>query len=108
MVMDQGPLAREPCMKMKVTLDDIRHNEDAIHRGPAQVYPAVREAITESMKNANATLLEPLQVHVIEVPDDFMGAVTKLVGSKRGQMLDMSQEGGMTQIKAKLLVAEMI
>lgn len=108
MVMDQGPLAREPCMKMKVTLEDIKLHEDAIHRGPAQVYPAVREAITESMRNANATLLEPLQVHVIEVPDDFMGAATKLVGSKRGQMLDMTQEAGMSQIKAKIPVAEMI
>ena len=50
MVMDQGPLAREPCMRMKVTLEDIKLHEDAIHRGPAQVYPAVREAITEAMK----------------------------------------------------------
>jgi len=108
MVMDQGPLAREPCMRMKVTLEDIKLHEDAIHRGPAQVYPAVREAITESMRNANPTLLEPLQIHVIEVPDDFMGAATKLVGSKRGQMLDMTQEAGMTQIKAKIPVAEMI
>ena len=45
MVMDEGPLAREPCMKMKVSLVDIKLHEDAIHRGPAQVYPAVREAI---------------------------------------------------------------
>lgn len=108
MVMDQGPLAREPCMKMKVTLTDIKLHEDAIHRGPAQVYPAVREAITEAMKSANATLLEPLQVHVIEVPENFMGAATKLVGSKRGQMLDMTQEMGQAQIKAKIPVAEMI
>ena len=50
MVMDKGPLAREPCMKMKVILTDIKLHEDAIHRGPAQVYPAVREAITEAMK----------------------------------------------------------
>ena len=108
MVMDQGPLAREPCMKMKVTLEDIKLHEDAIHRGPAQVYPAVREAITDAMRNANATLLEPLQVHVIEVPENFMGAATKLVGGKRGQMLDMTQEMGITQIKAKIPVAEMI
>ncbi len=108
MVMDQGPLAREPCMKMKVTLEDIKLHEDAIHRGPAQVYPAVREAITEAMKNANATLLEPLQIHLIEVPESFMGAATKLVGGKRGQLLDMTQEAGQAQLKAKIPVAEMI
>jgi len=108
MVMDQGPLAREPCMKMKVTLDDIKLHEDAIHRGPAQVYPAVREAITDAMKSANATMLEPMQIHVIEVPESFMGAATKLVGGKRGQMLDITQEMGLAQIKAKIPVAEMI
>jgi elongation factor 2 len=108
MVMDQGPLAREPCMRMKVTLEDIKLHEDAIHRGPAQVYPAVREAITEAMRGANATLLEPLQIHVIEVPENFMGAATKLVGGKRGQLLDMTQEMGQAQLKAKIPVAEMI
>ncbi|MCX6750675.1 MAG: elongation factor EF-2, partial [Candidatus Pacearchaeota archaeon] len=108
MVMDQGPLAREPCMKMRVTLDDIRLHEDAIHRGPAQVYPAVREAITEAMRSANATMLEPLQIHLVEVPENFMGAATKLIGGKRGQLLDMTQEMGLAQIKAKIPVAEMI
>jgi len=108
MVIDEGPLAREPCMKMKVSLADIRLHEDAIHRGPAQVYPAVRDAIKGAMRQANPALFEPLQVHMIECPENFMGAVTKLVSSKRGQMLDMAQEGTVTQIKAKIPVAEMI
>ena len=108
MVMDQGPLAREPCMKMKVSLIDIKLHEDAIHRGPAQVYPAVREAITEAMKTSNPMILEPLQIHIIEAPEEYIGTVTKLVGSKRGQILDIVQEGGVAQVKVKLPVAEMI
>jgi elongation factor 2 len=108
MVMDTGPLAREPCMKMKVSLVDIRLHEDAIHRGPAQVYPAVREGILQAMKKANAYLLEPLQIHVIEMPDKFLNAVTKLVGSKRGQVLEVKQEATQAEMKAKLPVAEMI
>jgi len=108
MVMDGGPLAREPCRKLKVSLVDTRLHEDAIHRGPAQVYPAIREGLTEAMKNASPILLEPIQIHIIEVPELFMGAVTKLVGSKRGQMLGMEQESGLVQIKSKIPVAEMI
>ncbi len=108
MVIDAGPLAHEPCMKMKVTLEDIKLHEDAIHRGPAQIYPAVREAIHEAMKLANPSLLEPLQVHAIEIPVDFIGSVTKLVGTKRGQMLNVEQEGNTAVIEAKLPVAEMI
>jgi len=108
MVMDQGPLSREPCMNMKVTLADIKLHEDAIHRGPAQVYPAVRDAIKEAMKEANAAILEPLQIHIIEVPESFMGAATKLVSTKRGQMLNMNQEGASVQLEAKIPVAEMM
>jgi len=108
MVMNQGPLAREPCMKLKVSLVDTRLHEDAIHRGPAQVYPAVREAITESMKKINPSLLEPLQIHVIEAPDKFLGEITKLISGKRGQLLNVSQEGSMAEIKSKLPVAEML
>ena len=108
MVMDAGPLARDPCMKMKVTLVDIKLHEDAIHRGPAQVYPAVRDGITKAMKSANPAMLEPLQVHVISMPGEYMGSVTKLVGGKRGQMLDMKQEEDTAEITAKIPVAEMI
>lgn len=108
MVMDAGPLAREPCMKMKVSLMDIRLHEDAIHRGPAQVYPAVREAITEAMRKANPSLFEPVQVHVIEVPDKFLGATTKLIGGKRGQLLEVKQEDTSAEVKAKIPVSEMI
>jgi elongation factor 2 len=95
-------------MKMKVSLVDTKLHEDAIHRGPAQVYPAVREAIIESMKKSGPYLLEPLQIHLIEMPDKFLGAVTRLVGSKRGQMLEVKQEETNAEMKAKLPVAEMI
>ncbi|MFA6974185.1 MAG: elongation factor EF-2 [Parcubacteria group bacterium] len=108
MVMDQGPLAREPCTKMKLSLMDIKLHEDAIHRGPAQVYPAVRESITEAMKQASPALLEPVQIHLIEMPESFLGGITKLVGGKRGQMLDVKQELGSAEMKAKIPVSEMI
>lgn len=108
MVMKQGPLAREPCTKMKISLVDIKLHEDAIHRGPAQVYPAVREAIKAAMNEGGPAILEPIQIHLIEMPDQFLGAITKLVGSKRGQMLEVSQEGANAQMRAKLPVAEML
>ena len=108
MVIDQGPLAREPCSRMKVSLMDIKLHEDAIHRGPAQVYPAVREGITEAMKTAKPSLLEPLQIHLIEMPEEFLGPVTKLVGSKRGQMINVEQDSGTAEMKSKLPVGEMM
>ena len=41
-------------------------------------------------------------------PVDFMGEMTKLIQSKRGQLIDVDQTSSMVNIKAKLPVAEML
>src|SRR3989339_1582211 len=56
---------------------------------------------------AGPILYEPLQVLRIEAPNDYLGEVTKLVSSKRGQLLSMDQEGEITIIVSKLPVGEM-
>jgi len=106
-VMKAGPLAKEPCVNLMVSLMDCKLHEDAIHRGPAQVYPAVRESLRGAIMQAGPILYEPLQVLRIEAPNDYLGEVTKLVSSKRGQLLSMDQEGEITIIVSKLPVGEM-
>jgi elongation factor 2 len=108
MIIDAGPLAKEPVMKTKFIIHDIKIHVDHMHRGPAQVYPAVRKGMFETMQKAGAALLEPIQTHRIEAPLDFMGAITQLVSSKRGELVDVQQEGGSTVIVAKIPVSEMI
>ena len=107
-VMDSGPLAKEPCIGVKVVFTDAKLHEDAIHRGPAQVYPAVREGIRGAMMQARSLMFEPYQIIDIEAPADFMGDLSKLVSMKRGQLLDMKQEGSLVIIKAKMPVAELL
>lgn len=107
-VMDGGPLAREPCFGVKVTLVDAKLHEDAIHRGPAQIYPGVREGIKSAMMMGGPILFEPVQTHVIEGPIESTGDMTKLVMNKRGQVLEMNQERNLSVIKARIPVAEMI
>jgi len=106
-VMKFGPIAKEPCVRLKVTLTDTKLHEDAIHRGPAQVYPAVREGIRGSFRTGSPLLFEPLQILQFEAPADFMGEISKLISNKRGQLLDMKQEGMHITVKSKLPVAEM-
>ncbi len=106
-VMKGGPLAKEPCTNVKVSLMDCNLHEDAIHRGPAQMYPAVREGIRGAMMQAGPILFEPLQVMRIEVPNEYVGEISKLVASKRGQLQEMNQEGEITVILAKLPVGEL-
>jgi len=105
--MEAGPLAKERVLGVKVKLVDTKLHEDSIHRGPAQVIPAVRDAIREAMLGAKAVLLEPKQKVFIQVPSDYMGAATREIQSRRGQILDMKQEGDMSTVIAKCPVAEM-
>lgn len=107
-VMDAGPLAREPCHKMKVSVVDMKLHEDAIHRGPAQVYPAVRDSIKEAFAKATPVIYEPVQVHQIEAPVNHMGSVTSLVSAKRGQLVDVQQDETGVTIRAEIPVSEMI
>ncbi|MCQ6253746.1 elongation factor EF-2 [Methanocaldococcus sp.] len=105
--MRNGPLAGEKCQGVKVKLIDAVLHEDAIHRGPAQIIPAARFGIRDAMMQANPVLLEPMQYVYINTPQDYMGAAMREISNRRGQILDMEQEGDMTIIKAKCPVAEM-
>lgn len=106
-VIDSGGLAGEPCTKMLVRLIDCSLHEDAIHRGPAQVYPAVREGIRTAILDAKPSLLEPIQIMQIETSSDYMGDISRLISNKRGQLLAMEQQGEHIVVKAALPVAEL-
>ena len=106
-IVDQGVLAREPCVKLKVSLVDTKLHEDAIHRGPAQVVPAVRDAMRLCIMDAKPTLYEPLQKIQIECTDKFINDVTRIIQSRRGQMLGVEQEDDRLIVHSILPVAEM-
>jgi elongation factor 2 len=105
--MDKGPIADEICMGLKFKLVDAKLHEDAVHRGPAQVLPAIRKAIYGSMMLAKPTLLEPMQKVFINVPQDYMGSCTREVQNRRGTIVDMQQHNDMVTIESKVPVAEM-
>ena len=105
-VMDQGPIAWEPCIMLKVKLMDAVLHEDQIHRGPAQIIPAIKEAIKQAILQ-HPILYEPIQIIRIDVPQDYIGEVSSLLSSRRGQILDMQMEEERAVIKAKIPVANM-
>ncbi len=106
-VMKAGPLSREPCMGVKVSLMDAKLHEDAVHRGPAQVIPASRQAIQAAMLMADDTMFEPYQKVFIQVPMDNMGGATKEIQGRRGIISNMTSEGDMTIIESKAPVSEL-
>ncbi|RZN14503.1 MAG: elongation factor EF-2 [Methanosarcinales archaeon] len=106
-VMKEGPLSREPCQGVKVKLVDVKLHEDAVHRGPAQVIPASRQAIQAATLMADPTLLEPYQKVFIQVPQEQMGGATREIQGRRGMILNMQTEGDTIILEAKAPVAEL-
>ena len=106
LAMREGPLAAEPVRGVKVVLHDAVIHEDPAHRGPAQIYPAVRNAIFAGFLTAKPTLLEPLQKLDIRLPMDYLSAVTAVITRKRGRIITVTQAGDMTRLIAEVPVAE--
>ena len=105
-VCKKGPVADEPVMGMMVRLVDAKLHEDAIHRGPAQTIPAVRNGIKGAMLRARTVLMEPMQRSHVSVPNDWLGQVTREITNRRGIIEDMPSEGEATTVIGTLPVAE--
>ncbi len=105
--MMRGPLANEKVSGLKVKLMDAKLHEDTIHRGPAQVIPAVRDGIYGSMCLAGRTIFEPMQKVFISVPPDYMGGAVNLINQRRGTILEMGQDGADSTVTAECPVADM-
>ena len=106
--LDDGPLAAEPVEGALIRLHDARLHEDAIHRGPAQVIPAVRRAVHNALIDAEIKLLEPIQEVRIDVPNEHMGAASGEIQGRRGRVDDMYQEGDLMVVEGIAPVDEMI
>jgi GTP-binding protein len=55
-------------------------------------------------KRLNDKLLEPYEIAIVEVPEEYMGAVVELLGKRRGVMVDMQASGveNTTVVKYKI------
>jgi elongation factor 2 len=105
--LDAGPLSKEKAIGMKVKLVDATLHEDNIHRGPAQMLPAIKRPIYAAMLIGGMALLEPKQKVLINTLQEYSGDVINLTNGRRGQLEGMEQEGENAAITTLLPVAEM-
>lgn len=104
-VVEEGPLMREPCRGLKVIIEDAMLHEDSVHRGPAQIIPAVRRPILACVLLGDPIVLEPLLKLEVKVPQEFMGGATKVIQGRRGRIIDMQTEEDIIVLQALLPVA---
>jgi elongation factor 2 len=104
----EGPLAREKCFGVKVMITDATIHEDPVHRGPAQIMPAIRRPIWAGMLLAGDILLEPKQIFTVNIPQEYLSDVISLLQGRRGQVNNIDQQGEQVTITAKMPVSEVI
>ena len=105
-VCKKGPVADEPLTGVMVRLVDAKLHEDAIHRGPAQTIPAVRNAVKGALVRSKSVLFEPIQNIRVDAPSEWVGGITREVTTRRGIIEDMPVEGGVSSVIGKMPVAE--
>jgi len=101
-----GPLCEEPLRGLKIKLMDVKLHEDPVHRGPAQVMPAIRRAILGSFLTAKPAILEPVYKIGVSVPAQWVGESSSLITRKRGRILSSEQRGALTTVTGYIPVAE--
>jgi elongation factor 2 len=102
-----GPLAKEKVTGVKVKIVDATIHEDPVHRGPAQIIPAIKRPIYAAMLIAGTVLLEPKQKLLVQAPQEYMGPIIAQVQARRGQILDIQQEEEVVTLTAKVPVSDM-
>jgi elongation factor 2 len=88
-----------------VLIEDVMLHEDSVHRGPAQILPAVRRPTQASVLLGNPIVLEPILKLEVKVPQEFMGGATKVIQGRRGRIVSMETEEDVIILKALLPVA---
>ncbi len=104
-VMAEGPYAGYPMVDLKVTiLDGSMHEVDSSE----QAFRACgRQGFREACLRAGLELLEPMMNVEVTAADDYTGAITGSLCSKRGKIVSMDTKGGATVLRGRVPLAEM-
>ncbi|GLI33482.1 elongation factor G [Desulforhabdus amnigena] len=102
----EGPLAGYPVVDFKVDLvDGSFHPVDSSEMA---FKIAGSMAFKKAVMEAKPTLLEPIMLMEITVPDDCMGDVIGDLNSRRGRVLGMESKGKKQIVKANVPLAEVL
>jgi elongation factor G len=104
-VMQNGVVLDCPVIDIKVTLfDGSFHNVDSDENS---FKIAGSMAFRKGFMEATPVILEPIYDVEVVFPEEFMGAVSGDVSSRRGRILGMEAEGHLQKLKAQIPLSEM-
>ncbi len=102
----RGYLAGFPVVDFRVILYDGSYHD--VDSNDMSFQMAGRIAFRKAMEQAKPTLLEPVMVVEITVPDEFAGSIMGDLNSRRGRIQGMDNKGGNTVVRAEVPMSEML
>ena len=99
-----GPLSRSKVINFIATVFDGKYHD--VDSSEMAFKIATRGAFREAMAKAKPMLLEPIMNLKIMFPEEYMGAISGDLNSRRGRILGMDREEGMQILRAELPLVE--
>lgn len=106
--LDNGILAKEPGLGIKVTFTDLTIHEDPAHTGFNQIAGMTFSGLSLAMLDAKPHLFEPVQKIDVKTPQGSEGGVLTVINKHRGQVENVIPEGEYVRIKGKLPASETV
>jgi elongation factor 2 len=103
-----GILCEEAMRGVRANAEDVTLHADAIHRGAGQIMPATKRALYACQIKSQPSLLEPMYVCDIVVPNHAVAGVYSTLNARRGVIEGKEDRPGtpLCKIKAFLPVLE--
>jgi elongation factor G len=101
-----GELAGAPIQGLRVLLVDGSYH--SVDSSEMAFKIAGSMAFKSAYEKADPVLLEPIMELEVTTPDEAVGAVNGDLNSRRGRLQGMEPQGGMTNIKAEVPMAEIL
>ena len=101
-----GELAGAPVQGLRVLLVDGSYH--TVDSSEMAFKIAGSMAFKSAYEKADPVLLEPIMELEVTAPDEAVGAVNGDLNSRRGRLQGMEPQGGMTNIKAEVPMAEIL
>ena len=103
-VVGKGPLAEYPVVSLKAVVNDgSYHDVDSSDRA---FQTCAEGCFREHFKDTKPSILEPIMKLEIECPENFQGAITGDLTSRRGVIVNSEMHDGIASIIAEVPLAE--
>jgi elongation factor G len=102
--LDEGSLAGFPLVDLKAVLYDGSYHD--VDSSGMSFEIASSQALKQGLGDAGPVLLEPVVKLSVTVPDAYTGEVISDLNVKRGRILGMNPDNGVTLIEAEVPLAE--